>query len=163
MRTPRDTVAVMPGAFVVHPPGEVHEYANGSARTLLFRVRYGADMSARHFEWRGRDGWTHASLRRLRSRNNFGRVRMAMIGADLAGLPAGDGDVAVFDAAEDFLDMFLGVEFDFIGQAENPHGSLLGPAQRLHPSACGKNAASPALLATLTCLGAPWQPRESVV
>jgi mannose-6-phosphate isomerase-like protein (cupin superfamily) len=60
MRTPGETVAVKPGAFVVHPPGEVHEYANGSARTLLFRVRYGADMSARHFEWRGRDGWTQS-------------------------------------------------------------------------------------------------------
>jgi len=60
MRTPRETVAVKPGAFVVHPPGEVHEYANGPARTLLFRVRYGADMSARHFEWRGRDGWTQS-------------------------------------------------------------------------------------------------------
>jgi quercetin dioxygenase-like cupin family protein len=41
MRTPRETVAVKPGAFVVHPPGEVHEYANGPGRTLLFRVRYG--------------------------------------------------------------------------------------------------------------------------
>ena len=49
MRTPRETVAVKPGVFVVHPPGEVHEYANGSARTLLFRVRYGADMSAAPF------------------------------------------------------------------------------------------------------------------
>ena len=39
MRTPRETIEVTPGAFVVHPPGEVHEYANGSARTLLFRDR----------------------------------------------------------------------------------------------------------------------------
>ena len=61
MRTPRETAAVKPGAFVVHPPGEVHEYANGPARTLLFRVRYGADMSARHFEWRGRDGWRQST------------------------------------------------------------------------------------------------------
>jgi hypothetical protein len=45
----------MPGAFIVHPPGEVHEYANGPARTLLFRVRYGADMRAHHVEWRGND------------------------------------------------------------------------------------------------------------
>ena len=30
-----------PGAFVVHPPGELHEYINGDERTLLFRVRYG--------------------------------------------------------------------------------------------------------------------------
>jgi len=25
MRTPLETIAVTPGAFVVHPPGEVHE------------------------------------------------------------------------------------------------------------------------------------------
>jgi len=28
-------------SFVVHPAGELHEYANGPERTLLFRVRYG--------------------------------------------------------------------------------------------------------------------------
>jgi hypothetical protein len=31
----------------------VHEYANGAERTLLFRVRYGADMGTRHLDWRG--------------------------------------------------------------------------------------------------------------
>jgi quercetin dioxygenase-like cupin family protein len=61
MRTPDESIVVKPGAFVVHPPGEVHEYANGPRRTLLFRVRYGSDMSARHFEWRGRDGWTQSA------------------------------------------------------------------------------------------------------
>lgn len=61
MRTPDATVAIVPGAFVVHPPGEVHEYQNGSHRTLLFRVRYGADMAARHVEWRGRAGWTQSA------------------------------------------------------------------------------------------------------
>jgi quercetin dioxygenase-like cupin family protein len=61
MRTPRESIVVKPGAFVVHPPGEVHEYANGPRRTLLFRVRYGSDMAARHFEWRGRDGWTQSA------------------------------------------------------------------------------------------------------
>jgi quercetin dioxygenase-like cupin family protein len=54
MRTPRETIDVVPGSFVVHPPGELHEYANGLARTLLFRVRYGSDMLARHIEWRGK-------------------------------------------------------------------------------------------------------------
>jgi quercetin dioxygenase-like cupin family protein len=54
MRTPRQTINVVPGSFVVHPPGELHEYANGPQRTLLFRVRYGSDMHARHLEWRGR-------------------------------------------------------------------------------------------------------------
>ena len=57
MRTPEATVDVKPGAFVVHPPGEVHEYANGPERTLLFRVRYGSDMLSRHVEWRGHPDW----------------------------------------------------------------------------------------------------------
>jgi quercetin dioxygenase-like cupin family protein len=51
MWTPAKTVPVVPGAFVVHPPGELHEYRNGPARTLLFRVRYGSDMASRHFGW----------------------------------------------------------------------------------------------------------------
>jgi quercetin dioxygenase-like cupin family protein len=53
MHTPERSVAVTPGSFVVHPAGEVHEYANGPQRTLLFRVRYGTDMLSRHLEWRG--------------------------------------------------------------------------------------------------------------
>lgn len=57
MRTPSDSVAIKPGGFVVHPRGELHEYANGSARTLLFRVRYGTDMSTRTREWRGNADW----------------------------------------------------------------------------------------------------------
>jgi quercetin dioxygenase-like cupin family protein len=61
MRTPRETVEVKPGGFVVHPPGEVHEYENGAARTLLFRVRYGADMASRHVAWRGREGWKQSA------------------------------------------------------------------------------------------------------
>src|SRR6187399_2500736 len=44
MRTPTQSLAIVPGSFVVHPPGELHEYTNGAQRTLLFRVRYGADM-----------------------------------------------------------------------------------------------------------------------
>jgi quercetin dioxygenase-like cupin family protein len=61
MRTPSETIAVSPGAFVVHPPGEVHEYANGPQRTLLFRVRYGADMASRHLDWRGHDGFKQSA------------------------------------------------------------------------------------------------------
>jgi quercetin dioxygenase-like cupin family protein len=37
MRTPDETIEIGPGAFVVHPRGELHEYANGPQRTLLFR------------------------------------------------------------------------------------------------------------------------------
>ena len=50
-----------PGSFVVHPPGEVHEYENGPQRTLLFRVRYGADMLSRHYAWRGNTQWTQSA------------------------------------------------------------------------------------------------------
>src|SRR5438477_2751968 len=53
MRTPEQAVPVTPGSFVVHPPGELHEYVNGSQRTLLFRVRYGDDMSSRTVRWKG--------------------------------------------------------------------------------------------------------------
>ena len=37
MKTPDGTIAITPGSFVLHPPGEVHEYTNGPERTLLFR------------------------------------------------------------------------------------------------------------------------------
>lgn len=53
MRTPDETVSIVPGAFVVHPPGELHEYENGFQRTLLFRVRYGSDLGGRILGWRG--------------------------------------------------------------------------------------------------------------
>jgi len=51
MTTPEGSIEIGPGSFVVHPPGELHEYANGPQRTLLFRVRYGADMAGRTKEW----------------------------------------------------------------------------------------------------------------
>ncbi|MBO6784934.1 MAG: cupin domain-containing protein, partial [Alphaproteobacteria bacterium] len=35
MRTPDQTIEVKPGAFIVHPPGELHEYENGPERSLL--------------------------------------------------------------------------------------------------------------------------------
>lgn len=57
MRTPDQTMAVAPGSFLVHPPGEVHEYENGPQRTLLFRVRYGQDTSTRFLNWRGNPEW----------------------------------------------------------------------------------------------------------
>ena len=57
MHTPDHEVAISPGSFVVHPPGEVHEYVNGPERTLLFRVRFGDDMASRHLANRGIEGW----------------------------------------------------------------------------------------------------------
>lgn len=57
MATATGVVAVKPGAFVVHPRGELHEYRNGPERTLLFRVRYGDDMSVRIKEWPSNPAW----------------------------------------------------------------------------------------------------------
>ena len=57
MRTPVEEVAVRPGAFVVHPPDELHEFENGATRSLLFRVRYGEDVVSRHLRWRGMPEW----------------------------------------------------------------------------------------------------------
>jgi quercetin dioxygenase-like cupin family protein len=57
MRTPTRTIDVVPGSFVVHPKGELHEYINGPQRTLLFRVRYGDDMSTRHMDNRHHKDW----------------------------------------------------------------------------------------------------------
>lgn len=61
MRTPERSIDVVPGSFVVHPRGELHEYINGPQRTLLFRVRYGENMRAHHVEWRGHAGWTQSA------------------------------------------------------------------------------------------------------
>ncbi|MGI9521315.1 MAG: cupin domain-containing protein [Hyphomicrobiaceae bacterium] len=57
MRTPDQSVTIDAGSFVVHPPGELHEYVNGPERTLLFRVRVGEDMTSRHLANRGIQGW----------------------------------------------------------------------------------------------------------
>src|SRR5262249_48166516 len=62
MRTPDRTIAITPGAFVVHPPGELHEYVNGPRRTLLFRVRYGTDMGSRIKGWPSNPAWRATPL-----------------------------------------------------------------------------------------------------
>src|SRR5437588_5487752 len=59
----------------------------------------GAGLDRNRFAWRAH----HPAA--FETEIDFGRMWMAMIGADLARLPAGDGDVALFDAAKDFLDM----------------------------------------------------------
>ena len=57
MRTLDGEVPVTPGAFIVHPPAELHEYENGSERTLLFRVRYGGEKYSRATQRRGYPDW----------------------------------------------------------------------------------------------------------
>jgi quercetin dioxygenase-like cupin family protein len=70
MRTPTQSVDILPGSFVVHPPGELHEYANGAERTLLFRVRYGVNTQPRHYEWRGNPDWRQSPADAAYFRNN---------------------------------------------------------------------------------------------
>ena len=48
MKTQDETTDVFPGAFIIHPPGEIHQYINGPHRTMLFRVRYGKNMISQH-------------------------------------------------------------------------------------------------------------------
>jgi hypothetical protein len=57
MRTPTETVEIGAGSFVVHPRGELHEWTTGPERTLLFRVRYGEEMSGRTREWPKNPDW----------------------------------------------------------------------------------------------------------
>jgi|TARA_B100002003_G_scaffold219576_1_gene221348 quercetin dioxygenase-like cupin family protein len=45
-----ERIKIQPGKFILHPPGEIHEYVNGDQRSLLFRVRYGDSMESRHIE-----------------------------------------------------------------------------------------------------------------
>ena len=79
MRTPTRTIDVVPGSFVVHPKGELHEYINGPQRTLLFRVRYGGDMSTRHMENRHHKDWTQKP-----EDADFFRANPALVKAEVA-------------------------------------------------------------------------------
>jgi len=57
MSVPGRRIDIVPGALCVHPPGELHEYANGDQRTVLFRVRYGGPTTTMIREWRGNANW----------------------------------------------------------------------------------------------------------
>jgi hypothetical protein len=57
MNIPGRAIDIIPGAFCVHPPGELHEFVNGEGRTILFRVRYGGPKTTRIKEWRGNSDW----------------------------------------------------------------------------------------------------------
>ncbi|MPZ73900.1 MAG: cupin domain-containing protein [Nitriliruptorales bacterium] len=83
MITPSDRVDVVPGAFVVHPPGELHEYTNGADRTLLFRVRYGPDVSPRTVAWPTNPAWSPSrdDLDYLRGQVAAGNVTAAVVEA----------------------------------------------------------------------------------
>lgn len=50
-------VDIKPGGFIVHPPGELHEFVNGPERSMLFRVRYGGEMASRIKAWPTNPEW----------------------------------------------------------------------------------------------------------
>jgi mannose-6-phosphate isomerase-like protein (cupin superfamily) len=57
MRTPSGIIELTPGRFVIHPRGELHEFENGTQRSVLFRVRSGTDMAAYECDRRGDPSW----------------------------------------------------------------------------------------------------------
>src|SRR5271156_6656718 len=59
---------------------------------------------------------------------DLSRRGVAMVGADLAGLPASDGDVAAGDLPENLLDMLCGIELLLPLQAEHLHVRLFTAA-----------------------------------
>src|SRR5262249_4361180 len=58
----------------------------------------------------------------LKAEVNLGRLRMAVVGADLARLPAGNRDVAFLDLTEDLLNVLLRVPGLLLAQIEHLHG-----------------------------------------
>ena len=87
----------------VHLAGRMHHESAGRNRDGFLRRAHGAAAGKAEID--------------------FGGVRVAVIGADLAGLPAGDGDVAIRDLAEDFLDVALGIPLLLAFEAEGMHAA----------------------------------------
>src|SRR5580698_7183202 len=88
--------------------GHVADVAYAEQHRALRSVGVFMDLAGRmHDERAGhhRDGLARRAhgAADLEAEIDFGGVRVAMIRADLAGLPAGHGDVAVLDRAEDLL------------------------------------------------------------
>lgn len=89
MITPKEGRDMVAGSFVVHPPGELHEYTNGPQRSLLFRVRYGVDVGYRTIAWPTNPDWspTAADLEYLRQQTAAGDAPAAVVDAARRHLP----------------------------------------------------------------------------
>jgi hypothetical protein len=70
------------------------------------------------FLWRPHDAATR------KAEIDLGSVRVAMIRADLARLPAGDGDVPIGDPAENLFDVVPGVPLLLALETKNVHGDI---------------------------------------
>src|SRR5262249_51069590 len=96
----------------------------------------------------------------LETEIDFGRVRVAMIGARLARLPARNRHIAFGDAPEDALDMLSRIEFFFVLQVETVHSSLRQVRDHPEVSRTGPVALSPGpdriTTAEFSSTVAPW-------
>ena len=107
-----------------HVGAVAHAEQHGAARAVLVFVHFAGRM---HHERAGRD--RDGFLRRAhgaaagKAEIDFGGVRVAMVGADLSRLPAGDGDVAIGDLAQDLLDVVLGIPLLLALEAEDVHAA----------------------------------------
>ena len=57
MKTPSETVEVKPGSFVVHPPGELHEWITGPRARSCSACATATNMAGRTKEWPSNPDW----------------------------------------------------------------------------------------------------------
>src|ERR1039457_7526479 len=110
-----------PGAMMrAHVGAVTHAKQHGAARAVLVLVHLTRRM---HDEGAGLNG--DSLLRRAhgaaagKAEIDFGGVRVAVVGADLPGLPAGDRDVAIGDLAQDLFHVVLGIPLLLALEAKN--------------------------------------------
>src|SRR5262249_39473646 len=93
--------------------------AVGPVDVFVQFARRGHHERARH-DVDGLPGRAHLAAA-LETEIDLRRLRMAVIGADLSRLPAGDRGVAFLDLAEDLLDVLLGIPGLLLDQIEDLH------------------------------------------
>src|ERR1700730_3285211 len=95
------------------------ERAGGAVAVFMQLARWMYHERARHHVDRLARG-AHLSAA-LEAEINFGGVRMAVIGTDLARLPARHGDVTLSNLPEDLLHVVLGIPLLLFSQIEHLH------------------------------------------
>src|SRR5262245_11890879 len=109
------------------PARHIRAVAHPEQQRALRAVDVFVQLARRmHHECAGHDvdrllGRAHPAAA-LEAEIDLGRIRMTMIGADLAGFPARDRDVALADLAEDLLDVAGRVPLLLLEQTEDVHG-----------------------------------------
>jgi hypothetical protein len=106
-----------------HVATVAHAKQQGAHRPILVFVHFAGRVDD-EIAWFHRNGlgWGPHGAPAGKAKVDFCCVRMAVIGANLAGFPAGYGEVAVGNFAEDLLNMMLGIPLLFMFEAEGVHG-----------------------------------------